>query len=328
MAIRNFLRLFVFPVVIRKHPSHKRRFRNWLGYALYTLVLLIGFLYVLFPYKDAQLWSEKQVEQRMGIQMHAKQRTAGPFWFKWNELRLSLEHPSVIDVLAFPMLHVNFHVASILSQSLRFSSAFLLWDGRGEGSLTILPDDGDDEYQLISSFMNIQMAYAELPYMTAGRLSLDLDYQWHHNQPLAGQGQAYFSLESLQMDDLPLRADLRLSLAIPAASGIVNIEDAVMTVRDFHVRGEGFSFSGQGQVYMDPLILDSRVEAEGILYLSQEFSQQFPSVDYLALSPGQPIILNFSGTVRNPVMELNGIPIPLQPAMLFSSMSSFSSMHQ
>lgn len=263
----------------------------------------------------------------MGIQMHAKQRMAGPFWFEWNALRLSRAEPSVIDVFVFPMLHVKFHVSSILSQPLKFSSAFSLWDGRGEGSLTLLPNDGNDTYHVISSFMNIQMAYTETPYMTAGLLSLDLDYRWQQNEPLAGLGHARFSIKSLQIEDLPLRADQRLSLAIPVASGIVNIEDGVMTLRDVHVRGEGFSFSGQGQLHMDPQILNSRIESEGALYLSQEFSQKFSNLDNLPMSPGQPILLKFSGTARKPLMELNGIPIPLDPSIVFPFMSSFSSIH-
>ncbi len=326
--IRNFPRLFVSLVVIRKPSNHFRRFRKWVGYGLYTLVLLIGFLYFLFPYQKFQLWVENQVEQRTGIHMQAEQRKAGPFWFKWSDLRFSRNHPSVIDVFMFPMLSLKFDVGSLLSKPFRFSSNLTLWNGRGKGWLTVLPDDKHDEYHLMYSLMTVQVADAELPYIKAGLLSLDLDYQWNQDEPYAGQGRANISLESVQIEDLPLRFDVRIPLAISSANGLLILEEDVMILRDVRVQGEGFSFSGQGHISIAAQILDSRLEGEGLLYLSQEFSQQFSGLQFLTESPGQPIALKFSGTGRNPVLEMNGILIPLEPSLLFSSMSSFPYVYQ
>lgn len=328
MMIRNFPRLFVSPVVIRKPSNFIRQVRKWVGYGLYTLVLLIGFLYVLFPYQKIQLWVENQVEEQMGIHMHAEQRKAGPFWFEWSDLRLSREHPSLINVFMFPTMTLHVDVRSMLSKSLRFSSEFTMWDGRGEGWMTVLPDDRHDGYHLQYSLTNLQMADAALPYMKSGLLSLDLDYQWKQREAFSGRGRANLSLESVQIEDLPLRVDKKIPLTIPSANGFLILEKDVMTFRDIHVQGAGFSFSGQGHMYMAPQILDGRLEGEGLLYLSQEFSQQFPDLQSLPTSPGQPIQLKFSGTGRNPVMELNGIPIPLEPSLLFSSMSSFPYVYQ
>ncbi len=258
------------------------------------------------------------MEQQTGIQMLAKQRTAGPFWFEWNELLLSGEQPSMIDFFYFPILHVNFHARSILSQSLRFASDFSLWDGEGKAWLILLHDSTAYEYHVDFSLMNLNIVYAELPYVKKGTLSFAGDYQWNQNDPFAGQGQGNFSLESIQIEDLPLRTDVVIPLVISSANGLLSIEEEALTLRDIRIHGEGLSLSGQGHVQIAANMLDSRFEGEGILYLNQEYANQFSSLQYVAISSGQPISLKLMGTVRNPSLEVNGVPIPLEPSLLFS----------
>ena len=311
-------------MVIRKPSSHIRKLRNWLGYGLYTLVLLIGFLYVLFPYQDLQRWIETQIEQRMGMYTQAAQRQAGPFWFNWKDLRLIPQYPSMIKVFYFPLFQVSLHVPSIFSPGIQMTSAFSLWDGRGKGRLIFFLQKADYEYHARYSFTNLQVGKAQLPYIKSGNFSCDLDYQWNQNQPFFGQGQGKFSLTSVQIEDFPLYPEVTIPLTISNAKGLLQFEEAEITVRNFHLHGESMSFSGQGRVQMTPSLLDGPIEAEGILYLSQKFAQYFSHIQHLGLSTGKPIILKFSGTIRNPLLELNGVSIPLQPSLVFSSLPSFT----
>ena len=233
------------------------------------------------------------------------------------------EHSPLLDRLHFPVWRINFIPRSVLYQPFRFTSTLSLWKGRGEGWLMVSPDSSGYEVGVVHSLADLDVTSFQLPYVKEGMLSIKVDYHWHQHQPLTGEGQGKFTFTSLQIKDLPLYSDKGISLKISSASGLLMVKERDWTLNEFRMQGEGFSFSGQGRVQLESNVFESRIESEGVLYFSPEFTKMFPQVQYLNTESGQPITLRLWGTLRTPSMELNGngIVIPLEPSLLFTAMS-------
>ena len=308
-------------MAIRKSSNSRLRLHSWLGYGLYTLVLLIGFLYVLFPYENLQEWLEHRVEQQLGIHIQAKERKAGPFWVEWNGLQLSGEQTSQFERLYFSVARITFHPQSVIDRPLQLSTTFSLEEARGEGWITLSPHSSDYEFRLVQSLSNLDVTLAQLPYIESGRVTVDVDYEWNQDSPVTGRGQGTFAFDSVQMKDLPLIAGATFPLTVSSARGVVSMKEKQFVLRNFQARGKGFSFTGQGRLQIYPNFIDSQLDGEGILYLSKEFVEQFQDLQYLRVAPGQPISIKFMGTVQAPSIEFNDIRIPLDSSLLFKAMS-------
>ena len=300
------------------------RIRPCLGYAIYTLVLLVGFIYFLFPYQKLQYWAEREVGRRLGVQIRTEQREAGPFWFAWKGLSVLSTKPFPFNRLYFPELEINFLVRSLVSKPYRFTSSLKVWEGHGEGELWFLRDSTGDAFRLVHSLSNAHVSHLGLPYVIDGQFSLDADYRWNENRPSAGDGHGTFSVKSIKIKEVPLSTDFSMSLTISSASGMLSMHENELTFRGFRVQGEGFNFSGDGKLLVASDILDSQMEAEGILYVSQNFMKQFPENKTLMADSQEPISVKLTGTFHSLSMQLNGLIVPLEPSVLFTQMVPYS----
>lgn len=305
-------------MAIRKISRHHSRVKAWIGYGVYTLVLLGCFLYLLFPYQDVQRWLEHQLAQRMGIQIDAEERKAGPFWLEWKGLRFLSGKLPWIEQLEFPWLRFDFRTRSLLGGPLQISSVMSVWEGKGEGWLVLITDSPDYQFRVVHSWDHLDLEDVHLPYIQGGTISLELDYQWAGDAIGAGHGQGKFSGESVRVETLPIASDEVISLTLSSTTGLVTKQEGEVRLTEFQAQGEGFHLSGHGHIQDVSQIVDSPLGGEFTVFLGAAVLKQFPQLQYLQVSLGQPIHLTLTGSLRNPSLVVNGLPVQVDTAPLFN----------
>jgi hypothetical protein len=260
---------------------------------------------------------EHQLTQRTGIQINAEERKAGPFWLEWKGLRFLSGKMPWIEQLEFPWLRLDFHTRSLLGGPLQISSVMFLWEGKGEGWLVLTTDIPAYQFRVVHSWDHLDLGEVHLPYIQGGTISLELDYQWAGDAIDDGHGQGKFSGESVQFENLPIASDQIISLTLTSTTGLLTKQEGEVRLTEFQAQGEGFHLSGRGHIQDVSQMVDSPLGGEFTVFLGATLLKQFPHLEYLQIAPGQPIHLTLTGSLRNPSLVLNGLPVQVDTSPLF-----------
>jgi type II secretion system protein N len=290
----------------------KRYFFSFLGYTLYTLVLLIFFLYLTFPHQKLEARLIAKLEQALDCQIRVNQsQRLFPLGLDWKQVQL---HPQVGfkgDVVV-EQARARIYLLPLLQRRIETDFLIVALGGQVRGSFSVQQRDGKVQYYFQESAQNLELQALglDIPFKMEGRLKLDLEATWQDQDLLRGSGSGDLELLGVKTGGVFAQGLELPELSFSRVSTKLGFKNNVMTVEDFSAQGPHIEAAGQGTVLLRNRWSDGLLNLTTKAYVKEDLRQKFPVLAMMG-NGRDSIEVVIKGTLGRPTIAINGIPLNL-----------------
>lgn len=282
------------------------------GYALYVLALLVFFLYLTFPYPKLQDRLISGMEQALSCQIRVSEgRWLFPLGLAWKEIHLRPERGFKGDVVV-DQARAKVYLLPLLGRNIQMDFSMETHGGKVRGSFSMGRREGKAHYYFQESAQDLELRLMGLdfPFNLEGRLQLDLEVTWQDHDIFRGDGSAALDLFNVRSSAVTLNGWQVPEISFGRVTAKLGLRNGMVMVEDFNAQGPDLEASGNGTLLLrNPWsegLLNLTVKAN----LKEDLRQKFPVLAMMANSR-EPVEVMVKGTVRRPLMSINGLPLNL-----------------
>ncbi|GEM_PF-1726704 len=290
----------------------KRHFLAFLGYFLYTLVLLIFFLYLTFPHQKLEARLIAMLEQVLDCQIRVNQsQRLFPIGLDWKQVHL---HPQVgfKDDVVVEQARARVYLLPLLNRRIETDFFIEALGGKVRGSFSVQRRDGKMHYYFQESAQDLELQALglDVPFKMEGRLRLDLEATWQDQDLLRGNGSGDLELLGVKTMGVLANGMALPDLSFSRVATKLGFKNNVMTVEDFSVQGPHIEATGQGTVLLRNRWPDGLLNLTTKAYLKEDLQQKFPVLAMMGNGRGSVEVV-IKGTFGRPTISINGVPLNL-----------------
>ncbi len=283
--------------------------KKWIGYITYGIIILVAFLYILFPSKEIRDYLIYQVNQAapdVSIDIGAVAPSLPP-GLKFSDLDVTLQNRPVFNASEMTVVP---RYLSLFSAEKTFRLKGDVYQGVLTGDASVKAAS-NPQYSADLDFDAIQVnAIAQLkellPHQIAGSAKGSVNYSTEGGP--WGQGDAEVTVSECRIEFKPSLFGVK-DLSLGRVTAVIELENRQASIKEIIVKGSHVSGNASGTLELRQPLSRSRVQLEGTLKphpsLIKELGQSVPKQllsqgDYL--EKGIPFRL--SGTIDRPNFSL------------------------
>ncbi|MFP4225181.1 MAG: type II secretion system protein GspN [Desulfobacterales bacterium] len=283
--------------------------KKWIGYITYGIIILVAFLYILFPSKEIRdylIYQVKQVSPDISIDIGVVAPSLPP-GLKFSDLDVSLQNQPVFNASEMTVIP---RYLSLFSAEKTFRLKGDVYQGVLTGD-TAVKTASKPQYSADLDFDAIQVnAIAQLkellPHQLSGSAKGNVNYSTEGGP--WGQGDAEITVSECRIEFKPSLFGVK-DLSLGRVTAMVELENRQASIKEITVKGSQVSGNASGTLELRQPLSRSRVQLEGTLKphpsLIKELGRSVPKQllsqgDYL--EKGIPFRL--SGTLDRPNFSL------------------------
>lgn len=288
-----------------------RRVIRVAAYVFYTLVVLIVFLYVTFPYGRFEQFFLARLQEETGLDVKVRQgRLLFPLGIAWAGVAVN---PPDAPPYALDLLRAKVEPFAAFRGVLEVRIETRAYGGLGTGGVTVNRGRGAPHYHVWATVRELDLA--RLPATKGsleGQASLTLDGEWDGGALLAGSGQSHLDLVKVQMKHIEFKGLPIPPVTLASLRLRTQWRRGVVDLTEFSAQGPEMTMKGNGSLLVRDPMWDSLMNLLVQVTLTEggKAAQAIRSLGgVFAASP--PLELSVKGTAGRPTVLLNNIPLSL-----------------
>ncbi len=282
------------------------------GYGAYCALLLLIFFILTFPYGSLQRWMihelEKATDASIAVDRFERIYPLGIAW--WN---VSILHaPDQKRPVELDLVQGRLYLIPLLQGKIEVDTLVEGYGGRLRGGLSLERQGESMRFYTQQTAQEVDLGSLPLglPFKLRGVAGLNLEAQWLDRGVVRGQASSTVELRAAELSSMVFNGIEIPDLAFSRVLARMTLENGVVKIEDFRAQGSQMEASGSGT-----FVPRNRPE-DGLLNLSiqarvkDEFQRQFPMIGMLG-DRMDAIQVTVKGTLRKPLVSVNGMPINL-----------------
>ena len=283
-----------------------------LGYTLYSILMLLLFLYLTFPHRQLEIRLISMLEQTLACQIRVNEsQWLFPIGLTWREIHLHPQTGFKGDVVV-DQARIKVYLLPLLRLNVQTDFFMEAYGGKVRGSFWVRKREGKINYYFQESAQDLELQAMglDVPFKLEGRLRLDLEATWQDRDVLRGNGSGTLELLGIKTAGVSLSGVELPDLSLSRIAAKLGLRNGIVTVEDFKVQGPDVEATGQGT-----LLLRNRW-SEGLLnlatkaYLKEELRKKFPMLAMMG-NNRDPVEILLKGTFKRPLVSINSVPLNL-----------------
>jgi type II secretion system protein N len=283
-----------------------------LGYGLYILVLLTVFLYLTFPYQKLQNRLISMMEQALSCQIRVSEsHWLFPLGLAWKEVHLRPQKGFKEDVVV-DQARAKIYLLPLLGQNVQMDFFAEAHGGKVRGSFSAQRRDGKVHYYFQESAQDLELRLMglDLPFHLEGRLRLDLEAAWQDQELFRGKGSSALELLNVKSSSVSLNGWQVPELSFGRIAVKLGLQSGMVMVENFTAQGPDLEAKGEGTLLLRNPWFEGLLNLTVKASLKEDLRQKFPVLAMME-NDREPVEVMVKGTVRRPLMSVNGVPLNL-----------------
>jgi len=255
--------------------------KKWIGYITYGIIILVAFLYILFPSKEIRdylIYRVNQASPDVSIDIGAVAPSLPP-GLKFSDLNVSLQNRPVFNASEMKVVP---RYLSLFSAEKTFRLKGDVYEGVLTGDASVkaasTPQYSADLYFEAIQVNAIAQLNELLPHQISGSATGSLNYSsaggpW-------GQGDAEVTVAECQIEFKPGLLGIQ-ELALGKVAGVIEIKNRQVVIKEITINGTQVSGNASGTLGLRRPLSRSTIQLEGTLKphpsLIKELGRTVPS---------------------------------------------------
>ena len=283
-----------------------------LGYTLYSILMLLFFLYLTFPYRQLETRLISILEQALSCQIRINEsRWLFPIGLAWREIHLHPQTGFKSDV-EVDQAKARVYLLPLLRRSVQADFFMEAYGGKIRGSFSVRKQDGKINYYFQESAQDLELKAMRLnfPFKLEGIVRLDLEATWQDRDMLRGNGSGVLELLGLKANGVSVRGVQLPDLSFSRMAAKLGLRNGILTVENISLQGPDVQATGQGTLLLRNRWSEALLNLATKAYLKEDLRQKFPVLAMMG-NNRDPVEVLLKGTLKRPLVSINGVPLNL-----------------
>ena len=259
-----------------------KKYGKYIGYVLFTLLMIVYFSFLTFPYDAVKDRYLAQQTQGMPYKVSIDKIRATPFlWIRATGVDVSQVKKDPVSVLKLSEVRLRPSIFRLLVGKLAFRFKASLYGGKVKGRAV----KDEETVDLVLNWKNIALAKlpieARLPgAQLKGKINGDMDLRMkiQRNRVTPGDGTIKVRLTEGSAQNLLVQGFALPDLQGLDGQGEITLAQNRATVDTLTLKADLFAFAAEGKMDLGNRLTDSKLNLKGKIKLSGALASQYQTI--------------------------------------------------
>ena len=300
--------------MIQWFRTHKVQIGIVFGYAVYTLLAILLFLILTFPYDQIEGNLVAWIEERTPLHLSLEERSyLFPLGFHWKSATVGVPLPLSEEAIFIKDLNCRVAFFPLLLGQVQGSFSMNTMEGFIKGEFQFDPSHPTQRFHFSGNGKGLELSFLNgfLPEaMVRGKLAMQWNHDWENEDVLRGNGSAFLNVEEFSVRDFSYNGFPIQTLFISQGTSRLKVNGGRGTLEEIRVQGDMVELDGTGSlllrypIHTSLLNLDLKALLKGELKENELIHLMIPSV-----RNGEKLRIIGKGSLRNIQWSINGVDL-------------------